>query len=219
VSGLPWVLATRNAGKVRELRALFGGAGIEVIDLHDAGIAESAAEDALESFATFEENALAKARYFVERAGGRAVVADDSGLEVLALGGAPGVRSKRWSGRIDLDGTALDDENNALLLERLKGVADRRARFVCAAAWHPGRGAGEPIVVRGETAGTIVDRASGTHGFGYDPYFLSSELHVTLGAATLAEKERVSHRGRAMTALIAAVRARGEGGGEGDSST
>jgi XTP/dITP diphosphohydrolase len=203
------VLATRNAGKVRELRALFADAGIDVIDLRDAGIAESAAEDGLEAFATFEENALAKARYFSARAGGRPVVADDSGLEVFALGGAPGVRSKRWSGRTDLDGAALDAENNALLVAKLAGVADRRARFVCAAAWHPGVVGGDPIVVRGELAGTIVDGALGAHGFGYDPHFLASELGLTLGEATIAEKQRVSHRGRAMSALIAAVRARG----------
>lgn len=210
MSDSPWVLATRNPGKRRELRALFSDAGIDVIDLHEAGIPESAAEEALESFATFEENALAKARYFAERSGGRPVVADDSGLEVLALDGAPGVRSKRWSGRTDLEGAALDEENNALLLAQLRGVADRRARFVCAAAWHPGRADGEPIVVRGQVAGTIVDHASGTHGFGYDPHFLASELGVTLGEATTAEKQRVSHRGRAMTALIGAVRAGGQ---------
>jgi XTP/dITP diphosphohydrolase len=202
------VLATRNAGKVRELRAVFADAGIDVIDLREAGIAESAAEDELESFVTFEENALAKARYFAERAGGRPVVADDSGLEVLALAGAPGVRSKRWSGRTDLEGAALDHENNVLLMARLQGVSDRRARFVCAAAWCPGDAGGDPIVVRGEIAGTIVDRASGSHGFGYDPHFLSSELGVTLGEATIAEKQLVSHRGRAMTALTAAVRGR-----------
>lgn len=202
----PWVLATRNPGKVRELRAVFADAGIDVIDLREAGIPPSEAEDELESFATFEENALAKARYFAERTGGRPVVADDSGLEVLALAGEPGVRSKRWSGRTDLEGAALDDVNNALLLARLRGVVDRRARFVCAAAWCPGGAGGDPIVVRGEVAGTIVDHAAGSHGFGYDPHFLASELGVTLGEATIAEKQLVSHRGRAITALIAAVR-------------
>ena len=209
MSASPWVLATRNAGKVRELRALFADAGIDVIDLREAGIAESAAEEDLEAFATFEENALAKARYFSAHAGGRTVVADDSGLEVFALGGAPGVLSKRWSGRTDLDGAALDAENNALLVAKVAGVTDRRARFVCAAAWHPGAVGGEPIVVRGEVGGTIVDRPLGTHGFGYDPHFLSTELGLTLGEATIAEKQRVSHRGRAMGALLSAVRARG----------
>ena len=200
----PWVLATRNAGKLRELRALFADAGIDVIDLTEAGIAETADEELIESYATFAENAEAKARYFAARAGGRVVVADDSGLEVVALGGEPGVRSKRWSGRADLHGVSLDAANNALLLERLRGAADRRARFVCAAAWCAGDDA---IVVHGEVAGTIVDRGSGGHGFGYDPYFLATELGVTLGDATVAAKQAVSHRGRAFRGLIEAVSA------------
>jgi XTP/dITP diphosphohydrolase len=196
------VLATRNAGKLRELGALFAAARIAVIDLGNARIGESPEAEQLEAFETFEENALAKARYFAARAGGRTVVADDSGLEVLALGGAPGVHSKRFSGRADLDGAALDAANNALLLERLRGTEDRRARFVCAAAWCAG---GDELVVRGEVPGTIVDRASGTHGFGYDPHFLATELGVTLGDATVAEKQEVSHRGRAVRALIVAL--------------
>lgn len=200
-----WLIASRNRGKLRELRALFAGAGIEVIDLIDAGIPESAAEDEIESHATFEENAVAKARYFAVLAGGRPVVADDSGLEVLALGGEPGVRSKRWSGRLDLDTAALDAANNALLVERLRGVSDRRARFVCAAAWCAGD---DELVVRGEVPGTIVDSPSGLHGFGYDPYFRSSELGKTLGDATVEEKQAVSHRGRAFARLLAALAAR-----------
>ncbi len=200
-----WLIASRNRGKLRELRALFAGAGIEVIDLIDAGIPESAAEDEIESHATFEENAVAKARYFAVLAGGRPVVADDSGLEVLALGGEPGVRSKRWSGRLDLDTAALDAANNALLVERLRGVSDRRARFVCAAAWCAGE---DELVVRGEVPGTIVDSPSGLHGFGYDPYFRSSELGKTLGDATVEEKQAVSHRGRAFARLLAALAAR-----------
>lgn len=199
------VLATRNAGKLRELRALFSDEDIEVIDLVELGVVETDEEDDIESYETFEENALAKARYFAKRCGGRAVVADDSGLAVDALDGAPGVRSKRWSGRADPSG-ALDAANNALLMERLRGVENRRARFVCAAAWCLGDDA---VVVRGEVPGTIVDRASGTHGFGYDPHFLVTELGVTLADATVAEKQSVSHRGRAFMALLSALRARG----------
>jgi XTP/dITP diphosphohydrolase len=206
VSGAPWVLATRNVGKLLELRALFADAGIDVIDLTEAGIAETAEEEAIESYDTFEENALAKARYFAARAGGRTVVADDSGLEVLALGGEPGVRSKRWSGRTDLEGRALDAANNAVLLERLRGSTDRRASFVCAAAWCAGD---DTLVVRGEVPGTIVDRPSGGHGFGYDPYFHVTELGMTLGDATVAAKQAVSHRGRAFSALIESLRSRG----------
>lgn len=199
-----WVLATRNAGKLRELRALFADAGIAVIDLHEAGIAESSTEDDLEAFETFEENALAKARHFSGLAGGRAVVADDSGLEVLALGGEPGVRSKRWSGIAGVAGPALDAANNAKLIARLRGEPDRRARFVCAAAWCEH---GRERVARGEVSGEIVDHASGANGFGYDPHFRSTELGVTLGEARMAEKQRVSHRARAFAALLAEVRA------------
>ena len=201
----PWVLATRNPGKLRELRPLFGEAGIAVIDLVEAGIGEAPEEEALECHPTFEGNALAKARWFGARTGGLPVIADDSGLEVVALGGAPGVRSKRWSERAELSGSALDAANNALLLERLRGVRDRRARFVCAAAWCDGA---HELVVRGETPGVIVEEgaARGDHGFGYDPLFRSDELGMTLAEATVAEKQAVSHRGRAFSALLMQVR-------------
>jgi XTP/dITP diphosphohydrolase len=201
-----WVLATRSAGKLRELRPIFATAEIAVIDLSEARIVETSNESAIEAFDTFEANALAKARYFHERADGRNVVADDSGLEVLALDGAPGVRSKRWSGRADLDGEALDAANNHLLLARLRDARDRRARFVCAAAWH---GAAGSIVVRGEVLGSIIDEPHGEHGFGYDPYFACDELGMTLAQATVEQKERVSHRGRAFALLLAALRERG----------
>ena len=201
----PWILATRNAGKVRELRALFRDARIDVIDLTEAGIAECAEEDEIEVYETFEENALAKARYYSRRADGSPVVADDSGLEVVALGGEPGVRSKRWSGRSDLDGAALDAANNALLVARLRGIDDRRARFVCAAAWCAGE---ESLVVRGDVPGSIVETPSGAHGFGYDPYFFVTELGRTLADATVAEKQGVSHRGRAFAALLDPLRRR-----------
>ena len=115
--------------------------GIATVTLDAAGVPEhAAAEDGLEQFETFEENALAKARYFFERAGRRPTVADDSGLEVVALGGRPGVRTKRWSGRTDLSGRALDGANNAKMLSELAGVADRRARYVCVAAYIDGSG-------------------------------------------------------------------------------
>jgi len=201
----PWVLATRNVGKLRELRPLFADAGIAVIDLAEAGIPASPEEEELECFETFEENALAKARWFARRVQGVPVIADDSGLEVMSLGGAPGVRSKRWSGRIDLTGAALDTANNALLVQRLRGVRDRRAKFVCAAAWCDGS---REVVVRGETAGLIVGdgEARGEHGFGYDPLFQSDELGVTLAEATVAEKQAVSHRARAFAELLLRLR-------------
>ena len=207
MSSAPWILATRNAGKLRELRALFATHAIDVIDLREAGVSEDpVAEDAVEAFDTFEANALAKARYFSARLPGRVVVADDSGLAVDALGGEPGVRSKRWSGRTDLHGPALDASNNALLLSRLGGSENRGARFVCAAAWSDGRA---ELVERGEVAGHIIAEGRGAHGFGYDPHVFIDELGMTLAEATVSQKEAVSHRGRAFVRLLEALRARG----------
>lgn len=198
------LLATRSTGKVRELRPIFAAAGLEVVSLDESGVAERADEEGVEAFETFEENALAKARYFHARTG-MPVVADDSGLAVDVLNGAPGVRSKRWSGRTDLAGKALDDANNARLLARLRDEPRRSARYVCAAAFTDGV---RDLVVRGETEGAIVDVARGEGGFGYDPYFWSRELGVTFGEASREAKEVVSHRGRAFRALLAALMVR-----------
>ena len=200
------MLATRSAGKLRELRPIFESHGVRVIDLAEAGVPVSPEEDAIESCDTFEDNALAKARYFHARCGGLDVVADDSGLVVEALGGEPGVRSKRWSGRAELEGEALDRANNEKLMTRLRGVANRRARFVCAAAW---RGGDAELVAVGDVAGTIVEAASGSHGFGYDPHFVADELGMTLADANLEAKRSVSHRGRAFDALIRQLEERG----------
>jgi XTP/dITP diphosphohydrolase len=200
------VLATRSAGKLRELRALFAREGISVVGLDEAGIPPSAEEEGIECYDSFEENALAKARYFRLRAGERVVLADDSGLEVAALGNEPGVHSRRWSGRGDLSGAALDDANNALLMQRMGTMHDRRARFVCAAVYSTH---GRDVVAIGEVEGAIVDTPSGREGFGYDPYFHVAELGATLGVAALEAKERVSHRGRAFRALLARLRADG----------
>jgi XTP/dITP diphosphohydrolase len=201
MSDPPLLLSTRSAGKLAELRPLLREAGWQVIDLGEAGIAESPEEDGLEVFETFEENALAKARYFHRRSGLTAI-ADDSGLEVDALGGAPGVRSKRWSGRTDLSGAALDAANNARLLAALEGVAERSARYVCAAAWVEG---GRERVARGTVEGRVTEAPKGIGGFGYDPYFFSIELGRTFGETTREEKEGVSHRGRAFRTLLELV--------------
>ena len=198
------MLASRNEGKLIELRALFGTQGIDVIDLREAHVAEDvSAEEAIESFATFEENALAKARYFSALLPGRIVVADDSGLSVDALGGAPGVRSKRWAGRVDLHGAALDAANNALLVATMRGRLERTARFVCAAAWCDGN---VEVVTRGDVVGHVVDIPVGRGGFGYDPHVFVEELGMTMAEATVAEKQRVSHRALAFVALLDALR-------------
>jgi len=199
------LLATRSAGKIREIRALFAEAGIGVVDLDAAGVAESRAEDSLETAATFEENALAKARHF-RKLTGLPTVADDSGLEVAALGGGPGVYSKRWSGRSDLTGQALDDANNALLLERLDRSEDRRARYVCAAAYCDDA---NEFVERGEVRGSIARLPRGSGGFGYDPYFVSDELGRAFGEVSIEEKARVSHRARAFSKLLQRLSSRG----------
>ena len=201
------LLATRSAGKLRELEPMLRAHGWDVVDLESAGIAEQPGEDeALETAATFEANALAKARHFHSRSG-LPTVADDSGIACDALGGAPGVRSKRWSDRAELTGVALDAANNSLLLDALnaaalRGDASRAAKYVCAAAFVDGARA---LVVRGETNGRILERAEGTGGFGYDPLFWSDDLHASFGLLSREEKARVSHRARAMSALLQKV--------------
>jgi XTP/dITP diphosphohydrolase len=233
------VLATRSAGKVKELVPLLASLGVHLVTLADLGLRESPDEDALEAFDTFEENALAKARHFA-RLTGAIVLADDSGLSVDALGGRPGVHSKRWSGREDLEGAALDSANNTFLQEALRlaqhdahtagnyaGADSSRAKYVCAAAcaWSGGTGEGE-AVARGETTGAILTIARGTGGFGYDPYFLSDDLGATFAEVSREAKAIVSHRGRAFSALfmvesvrarlaqLASTRSRGESEGE-----
>ena len=145
----PILLATRSAGKLRELRPLFEAHGVPVLDLEELGAEYEAEEDEIERFETFEENALAKARYFYEVSGGIATVADDSGLEILALGGVPGVRSKRWHAadrgergkekgerKLGRESAAeVDAANNAVLVREVAALPDRRARYVCAAAY------------------------------------------------------------------------------------
>ncbi|MFN0098663.1 MAG: non-canonical purine NTP pyrophosphatase [Gemmatimonadaceae bacterium] len=207
MSGAPSrvVLATRSAGKRRELAAFFASQGIAVDDLSTVGLgAEDPAEDALETYETFEENARAKASYFAARLHGHVVVADDSGLEVAALGGAPGVRSKRWTGA-PLEGTALDQHNVDALLAALEPDDDRRARYVSVVVARDI--AGREWIARGETSGRILRARDGDAGFGYDPIVWSDDLGASFGRVSQAEKDRVSHRGRAFRALVAQWRA------------
>jgi XTP/dITP diphosphohydrolase len=207
----PLVLATRSAGKIRELTALCAAHGIAVETLAALGIAEDPAEDGIEVHATFRENAEAKARWFAARLGGRVILAEDSGLEVDALGGAPGVHSKRWSGS-RASGAALDAENNAALVRALAAHAApsaRAARYRCVAVCVDGA---QVWVGEGQTAGRITLAARGSGGFGYDPFFESAELGVTFGEARAEAKASVSHRARAVAAVFAhggaALRAR-----------
>lgn len=199
-------MATRSAGKMREIRRILGAVpGLTVLDLDDAGIAPDPAEEHLEPHETFEANARSKACWFFERSG-LPTVADDSGIEVDALGGAPGVRSKRFAPdateeAAGLEGQALDDANNRHLVAQIRGVPpeERTARYVCAAVLVE-EGV-EPIVVRGEAPGVIVDEPRGSGGFGYDPHVLDPELGKTFAEMTAAEKDARSHRGEAFRAL------------------
>lgn len=181
---------------------MFAAAGIPVIGLDAAGIPASDDEEAIEAHATFEANALAKARHF-HRVSGLRTVADDSGLEVDALDGAPGVYSKRWSGVRTPDAHALDAANNAYLLERLRGVERRTARFVCVAALAD---AGGVAVARGEVAGIVATSLRGSGGFGYDACFIPHEGDGrTFAEMPSSAKAALSHRARAFDALLRAM--------------
>lgn len=183
------ILATQNAGKVAEFRALLGPAGISVATAADAGVREFPPETG----ATFAANAIQKAQ-FVCRATGKPALADDSGLQVVALGGKPGVHSARYGG------PGLDDAGRtALLLTRLAGSLERQASFVSAIALALPSGQVETFM--GEVHGEITTEPRGQHGFGYDPVFYVPALGKTFAEATLAEKEAVSHRGVALRAF------------------
>lgn len=197
----PIVLATRSGHKLREIRDILEEVrGPEVIDLAAAGVPYEAVEETIEAFDSFAENALAKARHFAARSG-RPALADDSGICVDALGGAPGVRSKRFSGRTDLEGVALDRANNSLLLERLSDVpeGERGAHYRCVVALvNPG---GEEFIFEGRCDGLILLAPRGEGGFGYDPLFRLRDDDRTFAEIGPAEKNRVSHRARVMRAF------------------
>ena len=196
--------ATRSPGKQREFRRVLESAGVEVVFPDDVGLYPKQAEDMLELGDTFEANARRKAEYFA-RLSGLPTVADDSGLEVLSLGGAPGVRSRRWAGASGPD-AEVDAANNAELVRRLAGATEARrgARYRCVLVYLSKQGA-IPHVFEGSCAGRILEEPKGDGGFGYDPYFLSDELGKTFGEASPAEKDAVSHRGRALRGLVAAL--------------
>lgn len=186
------ICASNNPNKIREFRAILGSR-FEIVSMREAGIDE----DIEENGATFEENALIKARFVMEKTG-CAAIADDSGLEVDALGGAPGVHSARYCGR-----HGDDEANNDLLLVNLAGVpAPRTGRYVAAIALvRPGR---PDIVRRGTCEGEILDKRRGTGGFGYDPLFLC-ETGETFAEVSMETKNAISHRRRGIEAVLAAL--------------
>ena len=191
------VLASNNAKKAAELQALLAPLGLQVIAQGELGVSE-----AEEPHPTFVENALAKARH-ASAATGLPAIADDSGLCVAALGGAPGVHSARYAGE-----PKSDARNNALLLERLAGVADRRAHFVSVVALVRSADDPQPLIADGEWHGEILTAARGEGGFGYDPLFWVPELEQTAAELDAALKNTLSHRGAAMRHLLERLHAR-----------
>ncbi len=201
--------ATRSIGKQREIRRVLGSAGLEVVFPDDIWLHESSAGDPVEDGDSFEANARHKAEYFA-RLSSMPTFADDSGLEVFSLGGAPGVHSKRWAGGTGSD-AEIDAANNAELMRRLAGAPESRrlARYRAVLFYLPSYGA-VPTICQGDCTGRILDAPRGTNGFGYDPYFFSDELGKTFGEAADQEKDAVSHRGRALRALANALKPRSQ---------
>ena len=187
------LVATGSAHKLIELQRLFGDLPIDLVTLRDVGITDEAPEDG----ATFEANALQKARWYAQ-ASGEWTLADDSGLEVAALNGAPGVYTRRYAGP-----NASDQQNYEKLLAETVGVVDRSARFVCTMALiDPVTSAARTF--RGECPGTLTTAPRGEFGFGYDPIFEVDGR--TMAERAPAEKDALSHRGRAATLVAAALR-------------
>ncbi|MBL7225913.1 MAG: XTP/dITP diphosphatase [Desulfobacteraceae bacterium] len=185
----PLVLATKNRGKVSEFKDLFRGFDFEVKSLNDFGPIPLVIEDG----ETFEDNAVKKAQ-FTAKVLGLPAIADDSGLTVKALGGEPGVFSARYAGE-----GATDEANNIKLLRAMKGIEQREAAFICILAIAVPRG--PALIYEGTCEGLITQEISGTHGFGYDPIFYYPLLNKTFAQMSAAEKNGVSHRGRAMAEL------------------
>ncbi len=187
-------VASRNPGKLAELLRLLGGHPWELVDLDAAGFSGELEEPG----ATYDENSALKAQT-VCSATGLPALADDSGIEVPALGGWPGPASARWMGQVATD---VDRLHGLLAEVERRCPDDRRARYVCVVTLaRPGR---EAVSARGETTGVLVG-PSGSGGFGYDPSFLSDDLGITFGEASAAAKDGVSHRARALAALLVAL--------------
>jgi len=187
-----WVFASANEAKLREIHALLEHAAIDIAPQSDFGIASPE-----ETASTFVENALIKARH-AALASGLPALADDSGLTVEALGGAPGIRSARFAGA-----QADDRANVAKLLEALEQVPDeqREARFHCVIVALRDPNDPAPLISQGEWRGLITRAARGEGGFGYDPVFFDPLRHATAAELSAEEKNRVSHRGRALRGL------------------
>ena len=187
------IVATQNKGKIKEIQEIFSPLGFEVISQKEAGFDI----DVVENGETFEENAMIKARAIFELSH-EAVIADDSGLLVDALNGAPGVYSARYAGE-----NATDADKMNKLLGELEGKSDRQAKFVSALVMILKDG--KTFTATGEVLGRITDKPYGENGFGYDPIFYSDELKKTFGEASDSEKNEISHRGRGLLKLYEMV--------------
>jgi len=211
------VLASGSAGKLREFAALLAPLGLELVSQAALGV-----PPADEPFDTFLENALAKARH-ASRMSGLPALADDSGICVEALGGSPGVRSARWaddrvasnaSGDVAAGDVATgaavdapgDAANNARLVAELRGHSDRTAHYYCVLVFVRSPDDPQPIVADASWYGEVVDTPRGSGGFGYDPHFLIPELGLTAAELDAETKNRLSHRGQAMRALLERLR-------------
>ena len=191
------ILASNNPGKLREFQHMLEPLGIEVLTQAELGISE-----AEEPHVTFIENALAKARH-VSKLSGLPALADDSGICVAALGGAPGVFSARYAG----DNPKSDQRNNEKLLHDMQDVADRRAHYYCVLVLVRFADDPQPIIAEGEWHGEIAHIEQGNGGFGYDPLFWLPELGKMSAELTRDEKHEISHRGQAMRVLLQRLRA------------
>lgn len=203
------LVATRNAGKQREIRALLADIPFEIVFPEDRGLWERPEERAVEDAESFEGNARRKAEYFA-RLSRMPTVAEDSGLEVFALGGAPGVHSRRFAFPAPTDPAEQDAANNAELLRRLVGAPDdrRRARYRCVVCYLEQHD-GVPALFEGSCLGRVLAEPAGTGGFGYDPLFHSDDLGTSFGLAAPEAKAAVSHRGRAFRAFVEWLASRG----------
>ena len=195
------VVASNNPGKLREFGALLAPLGWETIAQKELGVPECE-----EPYCTFVENALTKARH-AARCTGLPALADDSGLCVQALGGAPGVLSARYA-QSSPDEPKSDQRNNEKLIADLAKYSDRRAHYVCVLVFVRNADDPQPIIAEGEWHGEIVDQPRGAGGFGYDPYFFLPERGITSAELDAAEKNRLSHRGLALDRLVAALKER-----------
>lgn len=195
-----WVLASGNKGKLKEFKDLFAPWGVSWVAQGELGV-----PDAEEPFHTFVENALTKARH-ASRLTSRPALADDSGLCVPAIAGAPGVLSARYATLFGQEKS--DASNNACLVEQLKGIDDRRAYFVCAMVWVAHADDPTPTIAQKMWWGEVIDIPQGEHGFGYDPHFWLPEHQCTAAQMPKELKNRFSHRAQATQALLVELQQR-----------